>query len=175
MITQPDMNLIDTVALAVVGAGMLRGYWRGLSGELAQLIGLVSAFVLGLSVYRGVGEWLADRTRLEGRPAAIVAFLGTMAVAAGVMLLVRLVLRRVMKVVVEEKIDRPAGCIAGFLRATLFVVLVFVVMNLWPHEYLNAKFGEESAIGRLVVRLMPAMREGVEKIEEEREEWSEGR
>ena len=43
------------------------------------------------------------------------------------------------------------------------ILIVVVMMNLWPHEYLNRKFGEESVVGTVVLRYMPSLRETIEE------------
>ena len=49
--TEYSFSLLDIAALALVGYGMVRGWMRGLSGELARLIGLGTAVVVGWVFY----------------------------------------------------------------------------------------------------------------------------
>jgi hypothetical protein len=67
-----------------------------------------------------------------------------------------------VKVVFAEGFDKGAGVIAGMLRMSIIVCIIFLCMNLIPHEYLNRVFGEESAIGRVVVKYVPTVRETLE-------------
>lgn len=156
-------NLIDIVALVVVVLGAFQGWLRGLSGELARLISVVVAFVLGIYFYRPFGAWFLENTRLSIQAADTLAFVVTVLAAAVVMVLLRVVLKRIMKVVIEEKFDKACGVAAGLLRAWVLVAVVFLAMNLWPNTYLNRKFGEESIIGRQVLRLVPELRGAVEE------------
>ena len=71
-----------------------------------------------------------------------------------------------MKVVFEEPFDKVAGSVAGFVRSALFTLIVFIAVNLTPHEYLNRLFGEESVIGTLTLKMMPMLQE---ELEERRE------
>ena len=172
MDTLPTPHVADFLAVAVVVLITIRGHTRGLSGEVAQLAGLVIAFLFGLQAHPVVTLWLLDHTRLEGQSAHAVAFVAAFLAAVAAMLLVRYLLRFVMRVVIEEKFDKAAGSVAAFLRACILVTVVFLVMNLWPHEYLNRTFGEDSLIGTIVMRQAAHL---VEKVEERAAERSAAR
>ena len=173
------MNIIDIAAIAIVALGVIQGCRRRLSGELAHLISVVAAFGTGLFFFRPVGDWFMAHTRLTDQGAHVVAFIATMLASLVVMTLIRIVLGRVMKVVIEPEVDRTGGAIAGFVRASVFVLIVFIIMNMWPHDFLNRIFGEESLIGSVVVKCMPALRDAVEeqkaKVDELRERDSSSR
>lgn len=152
------LSVVDIAAGFVVLVGIFVGHRRRLSGELANALGIVAAFVLGWHFRDPFGLWIRDHTRLTEQGAQAAAFALTIAAALGCMVVVRLVLHRVMRVVIEEETDKIAGCFAGFVRSVVFVAILFVVMNLLPHEYLNRKFGEESMIGRLLIEWLPELR-----------------
>lgn len=176
-------NIVDIIALGVLALGAFLGYRRGLSGELARLISIVVAFVLALVFYRPVGAWVFEHTRLEPRPAQAVAFAATVVGALAAMVVLRIVLKRVMQVVFEETTDEFGGSVAGLVRTALVVIVFFMMVNTWPHEYLNEQFGEESVIGRLVLKYAPQVRAKLEdmpvtekvkeKIRQSKEELSE--
>ena len=86
-------------------------------------------------------------------------------------MLLGFVFRRIMKIVFEPAVDKPGGGFAGFVSGILAVLIVFMIMIQWPNDYLNRKFGEESVIGRVVVKLaarsapwMPAGRDKVDSL-----------
>jgi len=143
--------------------GIIQGCRRRLSGELAHLISVVAAFGIGMFFFRPAGNWFAENTRLSDQGAHVVAFIATMLASLIVMAVLRIVLGRMMKVVIEPEVDRTGGAIAGFFRASVFVIIVFIIMNMWPHEYLNRIFGKESLIGNVVVTCMPALHDVVEE------------
>lgn len=165
MDTLPPPSLIDLLALAMLVLGGVQGYFRGLSGELARLISVIIAFMLGLRFYHPFGSWALEHTRLEGRPSLALAFVVTVVTVIVVLLVLRHVIKRIMKIVVEEQVEKSGGVLAGVVRAMVYVVIVFVVLNLVPHEYLNRKFGEESLIGTAIQGAMPHMQELIEDLE----------
>ena len=167
------MNIVDYVAIGIVLLGILQGYHRRFSGELSHLISVIVAFIFGLFFYRPFGGWLIDHTRLTGQTATVVAFITTMIVCLIIMTIIRLSLRRIMRVVIEEEVDKTLGAIAGFLRVAVFVFIVFIIMNMWPNAYLNRIFGEKSFIGRTIVKLTPSFFDALENQQERLEEFRE--
>jgi len=157
MSAPPILNLVDVIALGVIAIGMLQGYFRGFSGEIARLVGLAVAFFLGLRFYQPIGQWFFAHTRLADEPARALAFLGTVLAATLCMLIVRKVLKRIMQVAIEKGPDRAGGVLLGAVRAGVVVVIVFLALNLWPNETLNRMFGEESLIGRGLLRVFPEL------------------
>jgi uncharacterized membrane protein required for colicin V production len=155
----PAFSVVDIAACLVVAFTTIHGFIRRLSGELAALVASAAALALGLVLCRPAGDWLAARTRLETDGARTLAYIAVVLVSAAAMLLLRLALKRVMQVAFEPATDRIGGGVAGFVRGTVTVLIVFLAMNLWPHDYLNRVFGTESLIGRTVRRYAPPVRE----------------
>jgi len=141
------MTLIDISTLVLIALGTIHGCFRGLSGELAHVLSIIAAFVFGLWFHHPFALWMMDNTRLGARPAQALAFTTTILSALMVMFCLQFGFRRIMKVVIEENFDKIGGGIAGFIRSCLVVVIIFILFNMWPHEYLNRKFGDESMIG----------------------------
>jgi uncharacterized membrane protein required for colicin V production len=156
------MSVVDIVALLFILIGAIQGFFRGLSGEIARLIGIILAFVAGLTLYGPVGEWVSSNTKLGGQGAHALAFITTILLSIIIMVLLRSIIKRMVKVVFAEGFDKGAGVVAGMLRMSIIVCIIFLCMNLIPHEYLNRVFGEESAIGRVVVKYVPTVRETLE-------------
>jgi uncharacterized membrane protein required for colicin V production len=158
------VSVVDIVAVLIICLSTLRGFHRGLSGELAQLVSLILAFVVGVYTYRPFGTWILNNTHASSRTAHTVAFVVAVASVILAAVLLGFVFRRIMKIVFDPKVDKPGGGLAGFVSGTLAVILILVMLNLWPHAYLNRKCGEESVIGRLVVKFMPAVREKADEL-----------
>jgi len=150
-------TLVEAGALVIVLWEFLWGLKRGLSGEFARLISTVVALTAGLRFYQSVGRLLTDNTRLAEDPelALAVAFLLIVACFALLFLVVRLVLRLLMSVKFNEKIDRSGGGIAGLLRGALMALLCVYAVGLWPHEYLRDVVRKQSVFGRAVFQYAP--------------------
>ncbi len=153
------MNIIDILAGGLIVLGTVHGLIRGLSGELSALLSVLVAFIFTVWLHAPLAVYMVANTRLDERGAQTLAFVTTIVAAMIILLLVRFGLRRIMRVVIEEKFDRVGGAIAGCVRAIIVTVIIFIAMNLWPHPYLNQKFGEESFIGALIAPHIPAILE----------------
>ena len=154
------MTVIDIAAFILIALGTIHGCLRGLSGELAHVLSVIAAFVFGLWFHQPFAAWMLNNTRLSERPAQALAFATTILSALMVMLCLRFVFRRIMKVVIEEHFDKIGGGIAGFIRSCLIVMIIFILFNIWPHEYLNRTFGEESLIGSFLRSQIPILESG---------------
>jgi len=160
-----SFNAVDVAALVAVLLGVAQGFRRRLSGELARLVSCAAALAAALLLFRPLGDWLSRHTRLEQDAGRTTAFVLSAAAAFGLLLLLRLALKKLMQVAFEPLTDRVGGCVAGGLRATVVALIVFLAMNLWPHEYLNRVFGAESFAGRAVLRMIPFARREIESHE----------
>ena len=158
------VNLVDGIAVLVLLAGMALGLHRGLSGELARLLSVMAAFVVAWLAYRPLGLWLLEHTRLQDQAAQAVGFALAVVPALVGMVLLRLLLKPLIKVVFHGAVDKVGGIAAGFARSALLIAIVFMMVNTWPHEYLNEQFGEASLIGRLVLAYGPRVRRSLEDM-----------
>ncbi len=162
-VAAPDYNLIDIVALGIVLVCALIGWRRGLSGELSRFATILLALVLALRVREPLGHMIGGFTRLETPADIALAFTLVVIVALIGLSILRRLLERIMQITFTPGLEKTGGLAAGLLRGLLGVATVFVLMNLWPHDYLNRTFGESSLGGRTIQRLMPRIREGLEQ------------
>lgn len=159
----PAVSVVDIAALILIGIGGIQGFFRGFSGELARLIGAVIAFIAGALLHEPVGQWVCANTRLEARPAQALAFIATVVIAVIIMIVTRILLSKVIKLVFAESFDKSVGILAGLLRMSIFVCIIFIIMNMIPVEFLNRHFGEESAVGHFIIRYVPTVEKTLEQ------------
>jgi uncharacterized membrane protein required for colicin V production len=154
--TFPVSILVDLAALAAIVLCTARGYRRGLSGELAQVIGLLVGLVLGLVAFEWSQDWLVREPAMADRPgnARFAAIAIAMVATLAGILLVRWLLRRVLSSTIPEGPDHAGGAVAGFLRGATWVSMAFLLANLVPIPEVNRIFGQESYVGRPIVRLL---------------------
>ncbi|MDP6490480.1 MAG: CvpA family protein [Kiritimatiellia bacterium] len=157
------LNLVDIVALLFVLLHVVLSWRRGLSEEIGRVAGAVLAFWIGLRTHDGVAGWMTDHTRMEGEPARVVAYIGVVLLIILASLVLTLVVSKVIKLAIPDGIDKVGGGIAGLIKGAFYTAMIFLAMNLWPHEYLNRHFGEESALGSVVMKWIPALQEQMEE------------
>ena len=155
------LNLVDIIAFVVIALCMFVGSRRGLSGELAGTVSTVAGFILGMMFFAPMVEWLVEHSRLGEGSARMVAFVLVFLVVFAIMLAMRIGLRALLKVAIEKKTDRWGGAMAGFVKALVIVLAVFLLMIMAPGKSLNRTFGEESMIGSLLLKAIPELRNSV--------------
>lgn len=129
------MTAFDWVVLAVVGASLLLGFWRGVVSEILALAAWVAAFfaarAFGGTAAAGLSRWVAEPA------AATVA--GYAAVFVGVLILfgvARLLLSWLLRAVGLGVLDRLLGSVFGVARGVLIVLagVLLAGMTSMPKE-----------------------------------------
>ncbi|MBN1672551.1 MAG: CvpA family protein [Kiritimatiellae bacterium] len=145
-------HILDFVAVAAVLIGLLQGLRRKLSREFSGTFRVILAFALTLALYGAFGRALIRHSRLDQHPQAAygVSFLLLLAGTSLALRLAQLLLKRLMQVTFNTRIDRVGGAVAGGVRTAVYVIAVFLFMAIWPHPYLHEVFTEQSAFGHVI-------------------------
>lgn len=121
------MTAFDYAVLAIVGASVLLGLWRGVVSELLALAAWVAAFFVarhfGIEAGRLLSKWIADPQ--------IAMAAGFAAVFVGVLLVFgigRLVVSLMLRAVGLGLVDRMLGSVFGIARG-LVIALVAVLLG----------------------------------------------
>ncbi len=150
MDTSTHFNIVDILVVILILFGLIRGYMKGLSGELAGLFSAAVAVVGGWYGYRPLGNYLAENTRLSDSAANAAAFTLALAGAYLLMRILRLVLRSLMEFSFKGKIEKIGGLLAGGIRMTVVAGALTLLMALLPHEDIHRLVAEESVFGSSV-------------------------
>ncbi|MBU0679016.1 MAG: CvpA family protein [Verrucomicrobia bacterium] len=147
MENMPAFNIADIVIVAVIALGAIRGFVRGLSGELSSVISTVVAVFAGVYLYRPLGNYVGEYTRMKGDMAYATAF--GLAVIGGliIMWIVRLVLRNLIAFTFRGKIERVGGTAAGIVRYGVLVAAMILAVALWEHPFWYKTIVTDSFIG----------------------------
>ena len=148
-------NAVDVAVIICLMIGAVQGFIRGLSGELAQLLSAVAGFGSGIWIYGPISQWILKNGRLGEDSSKAVSFVAAMVASIVLMIVLRILFKKLISGIIQEKFDKATGAIAGILRAAIFVLMFLILMNLWPHNYINRLFGKESVFGSLAVKAMP--------------------
>jgi membrane protein required for colicin V production len=157
------IGVADVVAILIVLFAAFHGLHRGLSGELSQVVGIVAAIVVAFVAFNPLGAYLMDEFELSPTIARISALVGTMMLSMLVMAVIVSTLKRLLEIVIGDRLDRAMGFVAGVLRAAVIVAILFLVMNVLPSRKLNYMFGEGSYVGCAAIHYLPFLREHTEE------------
>ena len=154
-------NWIDIACAAFAAILVVIGCFRGISGHIAQFIGLVCATLAGFSLFGGIHAACASYFKGGHVAAAVTAIVATLLVSAAVFLLVRFVLRRILQLVVKQPFDAIFGALASALQAFLILAFVFACVSLLPDCAVRRTMRESTWTGRhitpIVERMVPAV------------------
>lgn len=129
------MTAFDFALLAIVGASVLLGAWRGVVSELLALGAWVAAFFaarhFGADAGRVLAKWIADPALSVAAGYAAVFFAVVLVFAVG-----RLVVSLMLRAVGLGLVDRLLGAAFGVARGAAIAFLVVLVggMTALPKE-----------------------------------------
>ncbi|HEY1104262.1 MAG TPA: CvpA family protein [Burkholderiaceae bacterium] len=125
------MAALDWILLAVLGASMLLGAWRGLVYEMLSVAAWVAAFFLAQWFAPAAAEWLPMAGAAEPvRYAAGFVLVFVVAVFAGG--LVAWLLKKLVEALGLRPVDRTLGMLFGLLRGVVLLLAVTVVVGMTP-------------------------------------------
>ncbi len=160
----PEFNIIDYLIMGWLLLGLLRGTLRGLSGELAGLMGLIIATVVAWYFYHPVGEFFAKTTELSPIQADTMALLVIIVGALIVLALVSALLKQVMELTFRGLFDRFGGGLSGLLRYAAIMAAVLLLIAQFGGPGLRAAVERDSILGsRALDELIPWYEQMVER------------
>lgn len=119
------MSIVACIVLLAVGLAGVRGAFRGLTGEVAQLLGMVAFVGVFFFGHAPLSEQLAKVfPGLEPQAHAFYAALGVMLLGGGVFFAVAGVTRRVGECVCPQPFNAILGALLGGAKMVLIVSLV---------------------------------------------------
>lgn len=127
------MTGFDFAVLAILGASVLLGLWRGMASEILALVAWIAAFVAA----RHLGPWAGGLFSTWIADAAMRSAAGMAAVFIGVLLvfvLLRVIVSFLLRAIGLGLLDRLLGALFGMARGTLVVLVAVLVggMTDWP-------------------------------------------
>lgn len=133
---------------------MIRGAFRGLSGEVVSLIGTIGGFYVAWKLSPQLGKSLSHLIGLPFLLSQIVAFLLVMIGIALLAALLDRAIKRVLRLARLTTADRLLGVFSGILKATVLLMVVYA-MGMTLNPLLPAKWMEKSQSMQIAEILWP--------------------
>ena len=123
------MAVLDWICLAVLGASLLLGMWRGLVYEVVSVLSWIAAFFLAQWFAPEVGQML-PMTGASGavRYAAGFALVFIGSVLAGGLLAV--VVKKLLAAIGLQPVDRLLGAVFGLARGLMLLLAATLVIGM---------------------------------------------
>lgn len=140
-----NISVVDVALLLVLLVSIVLGAWRGLLYEVMSVAGWVAAFFLAQWLALDAAAWLPMDGAAEPLryAAGFVAVFVVAAFAAG---LLAWLVKKAAEAMGLRPVDRTLGAVFGFLRGTVILLAVVVVVVMTPlreHEQWRASTGAD--------------------------------
>lgn len=150
------MNLIDIVALVLIGLGAWRGVKNGMIKEVAGLLGLVIGVWAGMRLAFVFANYYRDNFDIPDNYIPLIAFLTAFLLGIGVVYLLGRLLHKVVHSVALGLPNRAAGAVFG---AAKWAFLVGTLLSLIGGSKL---MGEETIEGSKAYPILNTYCKGVQ-------------
>ena len=124
------MNYLDIAILAVLGAFLLKGAWRGLLRECCSVAGLLVGGFLALSCHESLGQLLAESFRFPKTLAWIAAFLALFLISVIFFGVLGFLLSKFVKLLFLGGFNHVAGGVFGLGEGALLVAILLFVATM---------------------------------------------
>ena len=152
--------MIDYVLLGFLGVGLLRGVFRGLSGELASLLGLAAAIGAAWYFRGSIGAYLSESTSLTDSQADTLSM--AVLIVGGLLIFwaLMIILKKIMEFSFKGPLERIGGALIGVARAAVVLAIFFILVAQFAPESVRQPVLDDSRIGReAMVHLVPVYEE----------------
>lgn len=139
------MNVPDIVLLALGCWSVIRGLFRGLSGEVLSLVAAIGGSWCSLRFYPSLASVLSEKTGITIMPASAISVVAIFAAIFIICSAVRLILKKALRAVKLSWLDRLLGAGAGFIKIYL-IALVALVAGMMLAPAIGSEWVEESMV-----------------------------
>jgi membrane protein required for colicin V production len=171
------MNFFDIAIIIIISFCLIRGVFRGILGELANIVGVFAGFYGAYNYYSEFTPLLEKYIANQALVNVVVFFL-LFSVIFAFILLIAIGLEKALKVAFLGWIDKTFGAVFGALKGLLISAVIYIVLtNVVPQN--NALLAQSTLspyIARvssvLTLFISKNMNQGVmEKIENVGKSW----
>ena len=148
------LNWVDWLFAAVLLYGAAMGAVRGLSHELATLIGMVVAVIVTRLFYEPVSFWICDKWGWNEEITRLAAVVALALLTLYGMRLLRLALGALMTFAFKGPVERIGGLLAGFVRLGATFLVLLLAASFVPSTWLQRAVMYDSRIGPAVLPLL---------------------
>ena len=149
-----QFNWVDWTFAAVLLYGAAMGAVRGLSSELATLIGMVVAVIVTRLFYEPVSYWICDRWGWNEGVTRLFAVVLLALLALYGMRLLRIALGALMTFSFKGLVERVGGLLAGFVRLGAIALVLLLAASFVPSAWLQRAVMLDSTVGRQALPLL---------------------
>lgn len=148
------MNIFDIIIIVVVAFCLIRGFFRGLVGEISGIIGVFAGFYGAYTYYPLLTiyaePWINSET-LRNVAAFFLLFCAILIVIS----LIALAIKKLLKLVFLGWVDRTFGLVFGGAKGILVMSVVFIILTTFLPK--NANFLKQSVLAPYLSQVSSAL------------------
>lgn len=145
---------VDALVILSLVLGIVFGWLRGLSHELAVLLSFVAAIVATCAGYAPLADFLQARLGWNLELLRLVSVVLLLLGALACMWLLRAALGLLMSFAFKGWVERVGGALAGGIRWTLTSLVLLLALSFVPYSPLQRAILYDSFTGRSVLPLV---------------------
>ena len=122
------MNAFDIFIIVIIAFCLIRGFFKGLIGELAGIIGVIAGFYGAMTYYPMLAVYTEQWIHTKGLSNLLAFFILFCAIFI-IITLISLLIRKFLSIIFLGWMDRVLGLVFGAAKGLLIVCVIFLVMT----------------------------------------------
>ena len=141
------INWVDILIVIIIVRISYIALHDGLSHEIFPLIGAVMTTAISMRYYHDLALFIQGMAGLSIQILGLLAFIALVIGIGLIFKLARFLVDALLKVTWHPFVERFGGLIVGFLRASVVVSILLMIMSLMPLSYLQYSVRDKSLLG----------------------------
>lgn len=146
----PSFNAVDWTVVVLLLLGLISGFRRGLSGELATVAATVISGIAAWKLSGWAQGLLLQNLDLTPREATMGGVIAVFAIVYLVLWIVRRTLRAMMDYNFKGKAERMGGALCGLIRFFILALIGLLIATFIPNPDVQQAVARDSFFGRFV-------------------------
>ena len=149
------ISWIDVIIFLVMVYFSIRGYKRGLAGEILSIVTLFLSFLLAYHYFGVVATYLENSI---GLVSVIANIFGYVFVFVGVFIactIIGIIFKRIVQWSFISGLDKVGGILFGLVRGTCIISIILVLLGMLRMPALTSRIAEKSFLARYVLFVSP--------------------
>jgi len=156
-----DLTALDWVLLAIAAFFAVVGLFRGFSGQLGSLVGIVAALVVGYFAFAPLREFVQAGNWISGEAAQkSLAAVADFVVALVVFGLLRRIVARFVSFLVPQPMDAIVGAVVGLFKGAVAIGVLTGVGIVQTGRFSEGFFASHSSLVRAVGEVADSYMQG---------------
>lgn len=153
-----SINWIDIIIFFVLIMSVYWGWKGGITGEMFCFLGIVLALFFAFRLTHPLADWFDEFLAVPLSVLRIACFVGISALVYFGVQMVKMSIQKMGETLpVYDSIERFGGAGIGFVKGSLLVFLVLLVLMSMPMEPVHQQIKQRTVLARQMILVMPGI------------------